>query len=273
MTPAVSTVHPDRPDRHRRILWPWVAWIMVTAVLSGCVASPETRTSERQTVIWQPPETWYTAPTDATRRLVRKDKTSVRLSAQQVRHLWEAKTRIEQQADYPVELAIVDSKAINVFAFRHEDRAMIGFTRAFVKQFGDNADIIGVTMGHEIAHHTLGHTRGSRGDREAAMQIAASVLGTIANQFVPFSGNAVGLAVTSVGRSFSRNEERDADATGFTLAHRAGFDICEGATLWQQLHDGNADDLLQTLVSTHPGGEERLENLQALAVALRGRGC
>jgi len=190
-----------------------------------------------------------------------------------VRHLWEAKTRIEQQADYPVELAIVDSKAINVFAFRHEDRAMIGFTRAFVKQFGDNADIIGVTMGHEIAHHTLGHTRGSRGDREAAMQIAASVLGTIANQFVPFSGNAVGLAVTSVGRSFSRNEERDADATGFTLAHRAGFDICEGATLWQQLHEGNTDDLLQTLMSTHPGGEERLENLQALAVALRGRGC
>jgi predicted Zn-dependent protease len=61
---------------------------------------------------------------------------------------------------------------------------------------------------------------------------------------------------------FSRDEEREADLVGLDIAARAGYDPRAGIALWNKMAALNQRGAPIELLSTHPGGENRIEQIQ-----------
>ncbi len=75
------------------------------------------------------------------------------------------------------------------------------------------------------------------------------------------------LAVLGSVLAFSRDNEREADAIGFELMARAGYDQREAARIWETLEkERKAADKSRAFVffATHPPTDERIESLRAL---------
>lgn len=86
------------------------------------------------------------------------------------------------------------------------------FTQGFLKDFGNDPDVLATTLGHELAHHNLGHTDPGRQQNRANIQdIIGQVLSTITNYFVPFSSPIVGTVMKTANLSINRDDARGAD--------------------------------------------------------------
>ena len=62
---------------------------------------------------------------------------------------------------------------------------------------------------------------------------------------------------------FSRSNETEADAIGLTLMARAGYNPQAAVMFWQKFSDGKSQSKLDSWLSTHPGGDVRIKDLQA----------
>ena len=76
-------------------------------------------------------------------------------------------------------------------------------------------------------------------------------------------GNLVGALLS---RGFSREAEFEADATGVTLAHRAGFDAGAGLRFMERLRvsEGRDPSRVEVLFRTHPALVERIGRVRVL---------
>ena len=174
---------------------------------------------------------------------------------------------------FPFVVGLSDSTEINAFAELKNNQRYIIFTNGFIAQFGNDPDVLATVMGHELAHHQLGHTQPDYAkNRDAAIDATSQALGMIASYFIPFSGLVVGNAAKGVGLTFSRNDERSADEMGMQWAMQAGFSPCGSyrfAFRMNALGEGAAIPFL----STHPGNTERMENADLYAQTKRAAPC
>ena len=127
-------------------------------------------------------------------------------------------------------------------------------------------------LGHEISHYQLRHTL-------AEWHRAVNATGAMAVLAIVTAGAGVGLlgVLASVGAagsimSFSRDEEREADAHGQDLAAAAGYDPAECAGLWkEQLAEQDAEpDQHESFffLRSHPESKERLATMTSRAAAM-----
>lgn len=132
----------------------------------------------------------------------------------------------------------------------YSGRPLIGFTLALLSDARD-ADEIAFVMGHEAAHHILGHLAQQAQTAQRAAQAAAV---TAADQGqsrrqIRTAQRAAALAATE---GYSKLFELQADALGAEIALRAGFDPLLGAAFFDRLpqpHHGEA--------SSHPDNRTR----------------
>lgn len=158
---------------------------------------------------------------------------------------------------------LVGTPVINAYAAYQSGRPVIAVTLGMVHLLGDDGDAWSALFGHELAHFRLGHHEAYR-TRKQATDIGSSIVGLALSAAGLGFGSVVADATgTLVERSFSRDDERDADRTGFDYLRRAGYDGRGALRLQQGLLDATRESSLGFL-STHPGGRERLENLQRL---------
>ena len=189
------------------------------------------------------------------------------------RNLSIVKQRMAPAVPIPHTVGIAETPEINAFATIQDGRMLVVFTQGFLREFGNDPDVIATTLGHEIAHHTLGHTDPSYQRKRSAAEFAASqLLGTAASYFVPFSGLLVGQAVHTVTLSFSRDDERAADTQGMIWAWQAGYSPCGSWRFASRLSKLGQDATLPFL-STHPGNPERMSNAQAFVAARNLPAC
>ncbi|WP_371038906.1 M48 family metallopeptidase [Rhodosalinus sp. FB01] len=125
-----------------------------------------------------------------------------------------------------------------------------------------NADELAFVIGHEAAHHVLGHIDRQRENARAG----ALVFGEIAAR-----GGAGLEAVRSAqevgailgARSYSKDFELEADALGTVIAARAGYDPVRGAAFFTRLPDpGNR------FLGTHPPNAARIDLVRRVAAGL-----
>jgi len=212
--------------------------------ISGCAGLGGKKTSQVQVLI--PNSEWWvsaeSSPDIFTQNLA------------QVRH------RMSDVMPIRYTLALSRQSEINAFATRENGQTLVVFTDGFLKTFGADTDVLATTLGHEVAHHKLGHTDPSRQKNRAfSQEIASQVLGTIASYFVPFSGLLVGPAVKTASLSFNRDDEREADTLGMTWAVQAGYSPCGSYRLSKKFSDMD-EGIALTFLSTHPGNSERMDN-------------
>jgi len=158
---------------------------------------------------------------------------------------------------------IIGTPAANAYASYQGTQPVVATTLGMVKLLGDDADAWGALFGHEIAHFRLGHHEAKRTRREAA-DVGSSLAGIA----LSLMGLGVGSAVADAGgklveRAFNRDDERDADRLGLEIQLRAGFDAQGALRLQEALLDARTPSS-PSFLSTHPGGEERIERLRRL---------
>lgn len=129
-------------------------------------------------------------------------------------------------------------------------------------------------LGHELAHyqrrHTLKRWRTVRSTADSLAFVNFALAGTGIGLLSPL----VQLAALGGLMSYSRDQEREADALGFERMSGVGYDPAEAQRLWDMLlaeRKASADPERDIFFATHPGEEERSESLAELAAAVDGR--
>jgi predicted Zn-dependent protease len=119
-------------------------------------------------------------------------------------------------------------------------------------------------MGHEIAHALREHGRermGKAGATSLGARMAGGLVASIFGIDPRLAGTVADLGSQAAVLKFSRDDEREADLVGLDLAARAGYDPRAGTVLWKKMETLNERAPLE-LLSTHPGGPERIEQIE-----------
>jgi predicted Zn-dependent protease len=150
-------------------------------------------------------------------------------------------------------------------AFQTLDRAgrpVIGLTLPLIAG-ARNVDEIAFVLGHEAAHHILGHIPQQQ-DSAAAGAILAGVLATLGGGDDAAVRAAQDVGATLGARRYSQAFELQADALGTEIAFRAGFDPVRGAAFFDRLGDpGNQ------FLGTHPPNAQRKATVRRVVAGLR----
>lgn len=159
---------------------------------------------------------------------------------------------VSHRPNLPYKFEIVDASAVNAFAV---PGGYVYFTRGILANLNNEAELAGV-MGHEIGHITARHSA-QQYSRAQLAQFGVVVGGLFLGDLV--SGVAQ-LGVGMLFLSFSRENERQADALGVEYASRAGYDGKELAAFFETLermNPGSDRSGLPGWFSTHPSPEDR----------------
>ncbi len=173
---------------------------------------------------------------------------------------------IENTRNIPCDFRIVvdDRPGLPPNAFQTIDRngrPVIAFTRALI---GDvrNPDELAFVMGHEAAHHILGHI-----PRQQRSAIKGAVLGGLIGVLVGVDESglrtAEELGATIAVRSYSKDLELEADQLGTIIAARAGFNPVRGAEYFNRIPDPG-----DRFLGTHPPNAKRIAVVRQTAARL-----
>lgn len=154
---------------------------------------------------------------------------------------------------------LLKSDQVNAFCM---PGGRIAFYTGIIDKLKLTDDEIAAVMGHEIAHALREHGR-DRQAKATTTGIASSLFGAAISAYTGY--DVRGLANTA-GQlyilKFSRGEEREADLVGLDISARAGYDPRAGIALWNKMASLDGRGAPIELLSTHPGGENRIEQIQ-----------
>jgi predicted Zn-dependent protease len=167
---------------------------------------------------------------------------------------WNPKAR-----DWKWQVNLLKSDQVNAFCM---PGGRIAFFTGIIDKLKLTDDEIAAVMGHEIAHALREHGR-ERQSKSTIAGAASGIGGAILSAWTGYDvrglANAAGQVVVL---KFSRDEEREADLVGLDIAARAGFDPRAGVALWNKMAALNERGAPIELLSTHPGGANRIEQIQ-----------
>ena len=160
--------------------------------------------------------------------------------------------------DWKWQVNLLKSDQVNAFCM---PGGRIGFFTGIIDKLKLTDDEIAAVMGHEIAHALREHGR-DRQTKATATGLASQLGGALLSAWTGYDvrGIANGLGQVVVLK-FSRDEEREADLVGLDISARAGYDPRAGIALWRKMAALNQSAPIE-LLSTHPGGEHRIEQIQ-----------
>jgi len=160
---------------------------------------------------------------------------------------------------WPWEVNLLDSSQVNAFCM---PGGHIAFYTGIIDKLKLTDDEIAAVMGHEITHALREHGR-DRMSKGVATGLITSAIGAVASAW---SGYDVRSAVNAGGQlyvlKFSRDEEREADLVGLDIAARAGYDPRAGLALWNKMAALNDRGEPPAILSDHPGGAQRMQQIQ-----------
>lgn len=152
-----------------------------------------------------------------------------------------------------MEIGVDNRLGLEPNAFQTVDdrgRPVIVFTLSLIAD-ARNADEIAFVLGHEAAHHILGHI-----PRRQQTAAEGAMLGTVFGQMTGADAlqmeelQRMGAEVGS--RRYSKNFELEADALGTEIAWRAGFDPVTGSGFFLRLPDPG-----DKFLGSHPANSQR----------------
>ncbi len=234
-----------------------MAFLLLVALISGCASSRPQR-------IWSAASiASYPHPF-----VIIKDKPNGKVLAgfntDDIKNIISIKERVENAAGpLHTELLIAEGDEPNGFSFAYHKVPNIGINVGMIKLIGDDADAMAALIGHELAHLYLEHGK-MRQEREENRIVASTVLSFALGMVgIPIPAPATDAATTAVSRTFSREDERDADRLGMTYMAQAGFDP-QGAVRLQEKLGAIPSSSTVPFLSTHPASAERVENMKRL---------
>lgn len=165
--------------------------------------------------------------------------------------------------DYNWEFFVVEDDTVNAFALPGGKV----FVNTGLFQVAQNDDELAAVIGHEIAHVIARH-----GAERMSMQQVANVGGQIIGVIIGTQGSSTSMALFNqaygVGLNYgvmlpySRTQEYEADEIGLILMSKAGYNPEGALSFWQRLMNNQDAQGAPEFLSTHPSGENRIENIK-----------
>ncbi len=244
------------------------ALLVLALLLAGCATAPKSPIKSA----WVPDAAWWSSAS-ANGGILRTKENAIRhVNPAHAKNLHEVHAALARQSRMTATLALVEADAPNAFATSNQGTPVIAVSLDFLEALGNDRDALAATLGHELAHLYYSHGT-ARQERASAAQGASHVIGAILGLAgVPLGGTIASVGVSAVTTSFSRDEEREADAKGLEWATAAGFNAC-GSARTIRLFQSRGGGASIPFLSTHPGYEERIERANATSTRLTGRGC
>jgi predicted Zn-dependent protease len=164
----------------------------------------------------------------------------------------------------PYSYRVLNANYVNAYTF---PGGAMGVTRGILTELDDEAELAAL-LGHELGHVNARHAAQRQGQSLLAQAIVAGV--NVAAQESRWAdvislGSVIG--ASALLASYSRDNEREADALGQEYLVRAGYPASGMTRLHQLLVDQEkaAPDLLETMFSSHPMSTERRDSARHLA--------
>ncbi|MFT5786483.1 MAG: Zn-dependent protease with chaperone function [Ascidiaceihabitans sp.] len=134
-------------------------------------------------------------------------------------------------------------------------RPVLAFTTKLIQDV-NNVDELAFVMGHEAAHHILGHIARQQQNAVAGAVIFAG-LATLTGATAAGVDEATKLGAQVGARSYSKDFELEADALGTVITHRAGFSPLKGAAFFTRIPDPG-----DRFLGTHPPNAARIQTVR-----------
>src|SRR5574343_990647 len=240
-----------------------VLWLLGASALSGCATSPvgggsilvgmdeeEEKAVDRKV-----------APQQFSQDLGAVQDVPVNQYLSKVRQPLHAKSHRPQM---PYSYRVLNANYVNAYTF---PGGAMGVTRGILVDLDDEAQLAAL-LGHELGHVNARHAAQRQGK---AMVAKVAVTGAnIIGQAAGFGGLVdIGtkLGASALLSSYSRDNEREADALGQEYMVRAGYPASGMVGLQQLLVDQEkaSPGMVQTMFSTHPMSRERRDTARQLA--------
>lgn len=221
----------------------WVLALSLAIAASAAAAEPA-----KVKGFWLPakPDLWERVPASGV-RMKNREGVIRHIPGDVVKNVVTVKADIERVSGVRAELGFVDTETPVAGAQLYDGRAIVVVSLVWLEHLGRDRDAIAALLGHELAHHHLGHTK---------------------------VGNGGGLAglLQVLGDAFSRDEELEADEQGLRWAVAAGYDPCGRVSIlkmYQRFHEAAGTQFSKD----HPATAERARLANAQALSARGRAC
>ena len=189
------------------------------------------------------------------------NSTVVSLPGRSLVALSEAKRRIGEQYRLQPVLVITNQSGINAFATESNGKSIVAVNADTIQAIGDDADMWAALMGHEFGHVYHRHVANHQA-RAALIGLAAAVLDAYQETHGRHRTELINFGAQLLDNTFTRDQEREADASSVEFMVQAGYNP-EGAIRLQQLlisRYGSSGAL--AFLESHPSGEERIQNLR-----------
>jgi predicted Zn-dependent protease len=226
--------------------------------LAGCAAHQEN-------LAWRVKD-MVLSPTSMVHLRTANEQLVFSLPTKTLQQIMLAHLRIGRAAKIQTELFIVEGDEPNAFAGIEAEQRIIGINIGMIKLIGDDVNEYAALIGHEAAHWAKGHV-----DSSQLRASTLNALGTLAGAGlgaagVPAAGALTTLGVELIDSSFSRDQEREADAQSIDYLVANGYEARAALRLHEKLLKVDRGFRLPFL-SSHPSGDERIQNLKKLIEA------
>lgn len=199
-----------------------------------------------------------------------KEQQVAEVSVSQILAFSDAKDRIARVAGSSPNFVICSSSDPNAFAASGDGGDIVGVTIGMMKVVDGDRDMAAAVIGHEFAHHTHGHAEAGAA-RDTLLDLAGLIIGMAVdarsqrrNGIPSTVGQTVGqIGAMLVSRKFDRDQEREADATGFQYLLSAGFNPLGAVRLSFRMRQLGSDGA-GLFFDSHPGWVERTELFQTM---------
>ena len=164
----------------------------------------------------------------------------------------------------PYSYRVLNANYVNAYTF---PGGAMGVTRGILVDLDDEAELAAL-LGHEIGHVNARHAAQRQG-QVMVTQVAmagVNIIGSAAG-FGGLTDIGTQLGASALLSSYSRDNEREADALGQEYMVRAGYPASGMVGLQQLLvaQQKESPGMLQTMFSTHPMSSERRDTARQLA--------
>lgn len=245
----------------RDVLWLFGAGVAASA-LSGCATSPVTG---QRILVGMSEEQEREADKEVAPHQFSQDMGPVQ-NGELNRYLTEVGGRIHpltHRPDMPYSYRVLNANYINAYTF---PGGSMGVTRGIMTELSDEAELAGL-LGHELGHVNARHAAQRQGQGMLAQVAVAGLSVASDSQWGALTAIAGQVGASALLASYSRDNEREADALGQEYMVRAGYPA-DGMVRLHSLLVREAKEqpsLLETMFASHPMSSERLAAAQKAA--------
>lgn len=240
-----------------------VLWLLGAGALSGCATSPVGggailvgMNEDEEKAVDQ-----KVAPQQFSQDLGAVQDGQINQYLSEVGHRLDAKSHRPQM---PYSYRVLNANYVNAYTF---PGGAMGVTRGILVDLDNEAELAAL-LGHELGHVNARHAARRQG-QAMVTQVAmtgVNIIGSVAGVGgLTDIGTQLGASVLL--SSYSRDNEREADALGQEYMVRAGYPASGMVGLQQLLVDQEKESpgMLKTMFSTHPMSSERRDTARQMA--------